>query len=75
MFSVGLLTLRRGPFGRVLLAMKDTEAACATLGVNLTLTKLVVFTLSAAIAGFAGALLGGMESVAGGTDFGCSRAC
>ena len=67
--SVGLLALRRGPFGRVLSAMKDSEAACATLGVNLTLTKLVVFTMSAAIAGFAGALFGGMESVAGAEQF------
>jgi branched-chain amino acid transport system permease protein len=67
--SVALLALRRGPFGRVLSAMKDSEAACATLGLNLTLTKLVVFSISAAIAGFAGALYGGMESVAGATQF------
>jgi branched-chain amino acid transport system permease protein len=67
--SIGLLALRRGPFGRVLIAMKDSEAACATLGLSLTLTKLAVFTLSAAIAGLAGALLGGAESVAGSTDF------
>jgi branched-chain amino acid transport system permease protein len=67
--SVAILALRRGPFGRVLSAMKDSEAACATLGLNLTLTKLVVFSLSAAMAGFAGALYGGMESVAGATQF------
>jgi branched-chain amino acid transport system permease protein len=67
--SIGLLALKRGSFGRVLAAMKDSEAACATLGLNLTLTKLVVFSLSAAIAGFAGALYGGMESVAGATQF------
>ena len=40
--------------------MKDSEAACATLGMNLTLTKLAVFSLSAAIAGVGGALYGGM---------------
>jgi branched-chain amino acid transport system permease protein len=67
--AVGLLALRRGPFGRTLAAMKDSEAACATLGLNLTLTKLVVFTLSAALAGVAGALFGAMSSVAGATDF------
>lgn len=67
--AVGLLALRRGPFGRVLAAMKDSEAACATLGLNLTLTKLVVFVLSAGLAGFAGALYGGMESVAGAEQF------
>ncbi len=69
LFSIGILALRRGPFGRVLVAMKDSEAACATLGLSLTTTKLVVFTLSAAMAGVAGALFGAAESVAGGTNF------
>ena len=69
LLSMGLLAMRRGPFGRVLIAMKDSEAACATLGLSLTMTKLAVFTLSAAIAGLAGALRGGAESVAGATDF------
>ena len=69
LIAMALLALRRGPFGRVLAAMKDSEAACATLGLNLTTTKLVVFTLSAALAGVAGALYGAMESVAGSVDF------
>jgi branched-subunit amino acid ABC-type transport system permease component len=67
--SVGILALRRGPFGRVLVATKDSEAACATLGLSLRNTKLAVFTLSAAMAGVAGALLGAASSVATGTDF------
>jgi branched-chain amino acid transport system permease protein len=67
--SIGLLAVRRGPFGRVLVAMKDSEAACATLGLSLTTAKLAVFTLSAALAGVAGALYGASESVASGTDF------
>jgi branched-chain amino acid transport system permease protein len=67
--SIGLLALRRGPFGRVLVGMKDSEAACATLGLSLTTTKLAVFTLSAALAGVAGALYGAAQSVAGGTEF------
>jgi branched-chain amino acid transport system permease protein len=69
LLSIGLLALRRGPFGRVLIAMKDSEAACATLGLSLTTTKLIVFTLSAALAGLAGALLGAAGSVAGATQF------
>ena len=69
LLSIGLLALRRGPFGRVLIAMKDSEPACATLGLSLTMTKLVVFALSAGIAGFAGALFGAASSVAGSTDF------
>jgi branched-chain amino acid transport system permease protein len=56
--SLFLVYLRRGEFGRRLLAMKASPAACVTLGLNLTRTKLQVFTLSAAIAGLGGALLG-----------------
>ena len=69
LFSIGVLALRRGPFGRVLVGMKDSEAACATLGLSLTTTKLAVFTLSAAMAGVAGALFGAAQSVAGATNF------
>lgn len=66
---IGLLVLRRGPFGRLLLAMKDSEAACATLGLSLTTTKLAVFALSAGIAGLGGALFGAMSTQAGAIDF------
>ncbi len=58
--AVGMVVvwMRRGAFGRRLVAMRDSPAACATLGVNLFSTKLAVFALSAAIAGFGGALIG-----------------
>lgn len=56
--ATALVWLRGRRFGRRLLAMKSSEAACATLGVNLTATKLAVFTLSAGIAGLGGALYG-----------------
>jgi branched-chain amino acid transport system permease protein len=69
LLSIGLLALRRGSFGRMLIAMKDSEPACATLGLSLTTSKLVVFTLSAAIAGLAGALFGAASSVADSTNF------
>ena len=55
--GLGVVALRRSIFGRRLVAMRDSPAACATLGVNLLATKLAVFGLSAAIAGFAGAVL------------------
>ena len=67
--SVALYALRRGPVGRALTATKDSEAACATLGMSLTVTKLSVFAFSAGMAGLAGALFGGMRTVAGATDF------
>ena len=47
----------RGPFGRRLIALRDSEAAAATVGVNVLETKVAVFMLSAAMAGFAGAFL------------------
>jgi branched-chain amino acid transport system permease protein len=55
-----VVAVRRSRFGRRLLAMKDSEAACATLGMNLVGTKLAVFAFSAGIAGLGGALYGGM---------------
>jgi branched-chain amino acid transport system permease protein len=48
--------IRRSGFGRRLLAIRDSEAACATFGMNLVRTRLAVFTLSAGIAGFGGAI-------------------
>jgi len=56
--GLGLVALRRGAWGRRLSAMKDSPVACATLGLNLTLTKVGVFALSAGIAGLGGAVSG-----------------
>jgi branched-chain amino acid transport system permease protein len=67
--AVGVLAIRRGPFGRQLAAMSDSQAACATLGMNLTLTKLAVFSLSAALAGLAGVFFGGLRGSVGADDF------
>lgn len=55
--SLLVVAIRRGRLGRRLIAMKDSEAACATLGMNLFGTKLLVFSISAGIAGLGGALL------------------
>ena len=54
--SIMLVVLRRSTYGRQLSAMKDSPAACATLGLNMLKLKLSVFTLAAAIAGLGGAL-------------------
>jgi branched-chain amino acid transport system permease protein len=59
--ALAVLALRRGPFGRRLAAMRDSQAACATLGLDIRATKLVVFCMSAAIAGMAGALFGAQQ--------------
>ena len=67
--GLGVVLLRRSRFGRRLVAMRDSPAACATLGVNLFSTKLAVFGLSAAVAGLGGALLGMQRGSAGTADF------
>jgi branched-chain amino acid transport system permease protein len=50
--------LRRGRFGRRLIALRDSEAAYATLGGSLLVAKVLVFALAAGIAGLGGALYG-----------------
>lgn len=67
--GLAVVLVRLGPFGRRLQAMKDSPAACATLGMNLTRTKLQVFILSAGIAGIGGALLGGLQQNVSMTQF------
>jgi branched-chain amino acid transport system permease protein len=61
LMSVFVVWLRRSRFGRRLLAMKDSPAACATVGMNLTLTKLAIFAVSAGMAGIGGALIGSLQ--------------
>jgi branched-chain amino acid transport system permease protein len=67
--SIGVLALRRGPYGRRLAALNDSPAACATLGVNVNWTKLSIFALSAGLAGLGGLLFGGVTQLVTDTDF------
>ena len=69
LFGMFVLWIRRGPFGRTLAAMRDSPVACATLGLSLTRTKLVLFMVAAAMAGIGGAFYGGLQSTAGQLDF------
>jgi branched-chain amino acid transport system permease protein len=61
--------LRRGPFGLRLIALRDSPAGSATVGVNLVWTKLLVFALAAGMAGLAGGLLGMYRGTVGTMDF------
>ena len=54
--AVLMMAIRTSRFGRRLLAVRDSEAACATFGLDLLGTRLAVFMLSAAIAGLGGAI-------------------
>src|SRR5439155_9262678 len=69
LISILVLAIRRGPYGRRLTAMSDSEVACGTLGMNLVAAKTTVFALSAAIAGMAGALFGGLRTSVSSPDF------
>ena len=56
--GLGVVAIRRSRLGRRLIALKDSPAAAATLGMSLTRTKLAAFAISAGIAACAGALAG-----------------
>lgn len=67
--ALGVLELRRRAFGRRLVALNDSPAACATMGISVATTKLIVFTGSAALAGLGGALFGGLNGSVSPNDF------
>jgi len=69
LLAVLVLSMRRGRFGRLLIALRDSPAACGTLGLNLTLTRVLTFSMSAAMAGFAGAMFADQRTSFGATDF------
>src|SRR4051812_5038309 len=56
--AMGLaMLLRRGRLGRILAAMRDSETAARSVGIDLRSYKLFIFGASAFIAGIGGALL------------------
>ncbi|MGW1785540.1 ABC transporter permease [Streptomyces sp. NPDC002143] len=59
-FCVVVAAVRRGSFGRALVALRDAPAAASALGLNIVRAKIGVFFLCSAMAGFAGCLYGGM---------------
>ncbi|HXY43269.1 MAG TPA: ABC transporter permease [Acidimicrobiales bacterium] len=67
--AIGVLALRRGRFGRRLVAAHDSAVAASTTGVRVARTRLAVFALSAALAGLGGALLGGVDFIAEPNDY------
>ncbi|GLZ35065.1 hypothetical protein Lesp02_72520 [Lentzea sp. NBRC 105346] len=67
--GAGVLAVRRGRLGRRLIAVKDSPAACATLGVNVRWIRVGVFALSAAIAGLAGGLFAQLRETVAASDF------
>jgi len=55
--AVGLVALRRSFLGRRLVAVRDSEAAAACLGISLVRTKVIVFAVTGFVSGIGGGLL------------------
>ena len=68
-FVYALVLVRRSRYGRRWMAMNDSQAASATLGVPVVWTKVVVYAVSASLAGIAGVfwatVSGNVDSVQG----------
>lgn len=67
--SVIVLLVRNGTTGRLLHALRTSEPAAASIGINPARAKITVFALSAAIAGFGGGMLAIFERRVGRSFF------
>ncbi len=69
LFVYALVLLRRSRYGRRWMAINDSQAASATLGIPVVWTKVVVYAVSASMAGIAGVfwatVSGNVDSVQG----------
>lgn len=64
LIGLAVLGIRRGPLGRLLIALRDSPQAAGTLGLNQRWFRVALFSASAGIAGFAGALIGELQKIA-----------
>ena len=55
--AFGVILIRKGTTGRFLLAIRGSETAAASIGINATALRITVFALSAAVAGIGGGLI------------------
>jgi branched-chain amino acid transport system permease protein len=69
LMAIAVLGIRRSRYGRILLAARDSEAACATLGYNTRAVRVAIFATSAGLAGVAGAFYTGMRVSISTADF------
>ncbi len=67
--AAGLSALRNSPSGRAMLAVRSAPAAALASGVSVLRTKLLLFTLSAGLAGFGGVLYASYNTRITATDF------
>lgn len=64
-----LAALRNSPSGRAMLAVRSAPAAAMASGVSVVRTKLLLFTLSAGLAGFGGVMYASFNTRITATDF------
>jgi branched-chain amino acid transport system permease protein len=69
LIALVVIAVRRGRLGRMLIAMRDSQAACGTLGLDLRWMRVGLFAGSAGIAGLAGALFAGLRGTTVSADF------
>jgi ABC-type branched-subunit amino acid transport system ATPase component len=67
--SIFVVALTRGRLGRLLRALSDSPLALDTQGTTINLTRLIVFCISAFLAGIFGALYAGFVGSINGTSF------
>jgi branched-chain amino acid transport system permease protein len=60
LLAAGAVKLRRSPLGRTFGAVRTSERAARSLGIDVTRTKLIAFAVSGAIAALGGALYAGV---------------
>ncbi|MGH9090691.1 MAG: ABC transporter permease subunit [Acidimicrobiales bacterium] len=67
--ALGTFLLQRGTVGRYLGAMRGSETGAASLGINLTWQRVMIFALSGAVAGIGGTLVAIQQQVANPVSF------
>jgi branched-chain amino acid transport system permease protein len=68
--AVLVIFVRRGTTGRFLAALRGSETAAQSIGINPTRMRIVALSLSAGIAGLGGGLLATYKGIATANDFG-----
>jgi branched-chain amino acid transport system permease protein len=67
--AFAVIAVRRGRLGRILVAMRDSQTASSTLGLDLRWMRVGLFAASAGIAGLGGALFAGLRGTIVADDF------
>jgi ABC-type branched-subunit amino acid transport system permease subunit len=67
--AVIVILVRKGTIGRYLAALRGSEVAAETVGINPARAKITIFALSAGIAGIGGAMFGSLQGTTSSGDY------